>query len=409
MKSIDSFFIFILFILMAVPTVIYFAEVDLFNISGIEKNSENTASTVVSLEDLKERYDKFSDGRKTVSNRIKVLIVPGHDDVHSGANYNGLREVDLNRELSKSLYQFLLQDRNFRVFLASDENGFNERIERYLDEEKNEIEEFKNFKKRVTNELVESGEIELEQYVAHNSAPEEVADVLYGINRYANEEDFDIVLHVHFNDYLRKNKTTEGEYSGISIYVPASQFSNGSASYGLAETIFARLTKIFSPSTHPVEQAGVIQDSELIAVGAFNSVDSVALLVEYGYLYEPQLVNENLRPVVLKELAYQTYIGLKTFFDENYVSENSETTLLPYKWENDLVGKEKLSLDVLVLQILLRVYEMYPPDDDYKNCPINASFGGCTAVALKNFQEKYGLNTTGKLDAETRNFLHDLI
>lgn len=409
MKFTDSFFIFILFILIAVPAVMYFAESDPFNISGSEKLINNTAASAVSIADLKEKYEDFSKGRNAVSNRIKVLIVPGHDDVHHGANFNGLKEVDLNRELSKHLYNFLLQDKNFRVFLASDENGFNEIIEKYLEEEKNEIEEFKNYKKQITGDLVESGKIELEQYVAHNSAPEEVINVLYGINRYANEEDFDIVLHVHFNDYPRKNTKKEGEHSGISIYVPASQYDNGSASYELSKNIFDRLTKIFSPSTHPVEQRGVIQDSELIAVGAFNSVDSLALLVEYGYIYEPQIVDETLRPIVLKELAYQTYYGMKTFFDENYVSENAETTLLPYTWKNDLVGKEKFSLDVLALQILLRVYEMYPPGDDYVNCPINASYGTCTERALKNFQDKYGLKTTGKLDSETRNFLHDLI
>ncbi|MFA7193633.1 MAG: N-acetylmuramoyl-L-alanine amidase [Candidatus Paceibacterota bacterium] len=414
MRSIDSFFVFILFILIAVPTVVYFAEKDPFNIAGnfvpAENNSQTASlSDAVSVDDLKNRYKRFSNGRNHVANRIKVLIVPGHDDVHHGATFNGLREVDLNRELAKNLYQFLLKDKNFRVFLASDENGFNDRIENYLEEEKNEIEEFRKFKKQITESLIDSGEIQLEQYVAHNSAPEEVANVLYGINRYANEEDFDIVLHVHFNDYPGRPKTSEGKHSGISIYVPASQYSNGSASLELAENIFGRLTKIFSPSTNPAERVGVIQDTELIAVGAFNSVDSIALLMEYGYIYEPQLTDENLRPVVLKELAYQTYVGMKYFFDENYVASNSETTLLPYTWYKDLDGKEKTDLDVFALQILLRLYEMYPPMNNFEDCPITGSFGKCTETALKNFQDKYGLETTGKLDSNTRDFLHDLI
>ncbi len=402
MRSIDSFFIFILFILLAVPSVIYFVEKDPFTQTA-------SVSDAVNIEDLKNRYDRFSNGRNHVSNRIKVLIVPGHDDVHNGALFNGLREVDLNRELAKNLYQFLLEDKNFRVFLASDENGYNEHIEKYLEEEKKEIEEFKDSKKQTTNDLIESGEIQLEQYVAHNSAPEEVADVLYGINRYANEEDFDIVLHVHFNDDPVRSKTKEGKFSGISIYVPASQFSNGSASMDLAEDIFGRLTKVFSPSTNPVEQAGIIQDSELIAVGAFNSVDSVALLFEYGYLYEPQFVDESLRSVALKELAYQTYFGMKTFFEKDFSDDKKQTTVLPHYWGADLTGKEKNNLDVFALQIFLRIHEMYPPMNNYKDCPITGSYGKCTETALKNFQEKYDLNKTGKLDQQTRDFLQSLI
>ncbi len=412
MRSIDRFFIFILFLLLAVPAVVFLVDKDVFSIAGLEKNKQ-TASVglngAVSLDELKNKYKRFSNGRNHVANRIKVLIVPGHDEKHFGADFGDTKEVELNRELSKYLYKFLLEDKNFRVFLASDENGFNEKIKNYLSEEKKEIEDFKNYKKEITQGLIDSGEIEMEQYVAHNSAPDEVANVLYGINRYANEEEFDIVLHVHFNDYPGRNKKKEGSYSGISIYVPASQFLNGSASKDLAETIFGRLTKVFSPSTNPVERAGVIQDSELIAVGAFNSVDSVALLVEYGYIYEPQFNNSVLKTVALKELAYQTYFGIKTFFENDFSENKKQTSILPHYWGRDLVGKEENDLDVFSLQVFLRIHEMYPPFNNFKDCPISGSFGKCTENALKNFQDKYNLNKTGKFDVETRTFIQNLI
>lgn len=410
MNSISRFFIFILFLLVAVPSVVFLVEKDIFSIAGLSAEKQNAnISETVSVDDLKNRYESFSSGKSKDSNRIKILIVPGHDDKHYGAEFDDIREVELNRELAKNLYDFLLKDKNFRVFLASDENGYNDRIETYLEEEKNEIKEFQNYKKSVTQDLIDSGEIEIEQYVAHNSAPEEVADVLYGINRYANEEKFDVVIHVHFNDYQRKNKNSEGQYSGISIYVPASQFLNGSASKQMAQSIFDRLTKVFSPSTNPVEQAGVIQDSELIAVGAFNSVDSIALLVEYGYVYEPQFVDDVLRSYALKELAYQTYFGIKTFFEKDFSQNKKQTTMLPYFWSRDLTGKEKNDIDVFTLQVFLRLHEMYPPSNNFKDCPITGSFGNCTSVALKNFQDKYGLNKTGKFDEQTRKFLQDLI
>jgi hypothetical protein len=177
----------------------------------------------------------------------------------------------------------------------------------------------------------------------------------------------------------------------------------------MAQSIFSRLTKVFSPSTNAVEQAGVIQDSELIAVGAFNSVDSVALLMEYGYIYESQFNDETLRPVALKELAYQTYFGMKTFFDKDFSENKKQTTIFPYYWAKDLTGKEKNDLDVFALQVFLRLHEMYPPMDNFDDCPIAGNYGSCTENALKNFQDKYGLNETGKFDSETRKFLQDLI
>jgi peptidoglycan hydrolase-like protein with peptidoglycan-binding domain len=111
----------------------------------------------------------------------------------------------------------------------------------------------------------------------------------------------------------------------------------------------------------------------------------------------------------LKELAYQTYFGMKNFFEEDFVESAKQTTLLPYYWGRDFTGKEKNDLDVFALQVFLRIHEMYPPDKNYKDCPLTGSFGNCTANALKNFQEKYGLNKTGKFDHETRKFLQELI
>lgn len=321
MKSIHRFFIFILFLLVAVPATAILIERDIFSISESENKLQpasinQSLEDVVKTEDLKERYKRFSEGKNHISNRIKVLIVPGHDQVHHGADFEELEEVDLNIELAKNIYQLLLKDKNFRVYLASDENGYNERIKNYLDDEKSEIEDFRKFKREVTENLINSGEIELQQYVAHNSAPEEVANVLYGINRYANEQDFDMVIHVHFNDYPGRKENKEGKYSGFSIYVPASQFLNGSISKDMAENIFEKLSETSEPSNHPAERAGVIQDTELIAVGAFNSVNSIALLLESGYIYEPKFADESLRTESLKELAEQTYLGIKDFFED---------------------------------------------------------------------------------------------
>ena len=81
----------------------------------------------------------------------------------------------------------------------------------------------------------------------------------------------------------------------------------------------------------------MIEDQELIAIGSNASRDGISVLTEYGYIYEPQFANKETRSVALKEAAYQTYLGIKKFFDENTLPINNyETTLLPHKWNNPL-------------------------------------------------------------------------
>ena len=73
------------------------------------------------------------------------------------------------------------------------------------------------------------------------------------------------------------------------------------------------MKKYFAASDLPAESSALIEDQELIAVGSNASRDGVSVLVEYGYIYEPPFRNEEAREAMFKELAYQTYIGIKKF------------------------------------------------------------------------------------------------
>ena len=37
---------------------------------------------------------------------------------------------------------------------------------------------------------------------------------------------------------------------------------------------------------------GVVEDQELIAIGSFNTLNPIGLLIEYGYIYESQFYNK---------------------------------------------------------------------------------------------------------------------
>ena len=82
----------------------------------------------------------------------------------------------------------------------------------------------------------------------------------------------------------------------------------------IAEKIEGRLAQTITKSTLPKENAGLVEDQELVAIGRHNTVDAVSLLIEYGYIYEPWILNPIMRDIQIKELARQTVLGIEDFF-----------------------------------------------------------------------------------------------
>ena len=276
------------------------------------QNIKNLASVFftesVTEQQLKSKYN---------NDEVKILIVPGHDDDFWGTEFSGIKEADLNLDLAKELSKMLAQEKEFEVILLRDENGYNQSFLNYLDKERKSIEKFIQKQKQTMKDFVASNLVEEKEGVPHVSVSLERVVKLYGINKWANENNFDIVINIHFNDYPRKNINRAGEYSGLAIYVPDAQYSNAKASKSLANPIFERFKKYFAVSNMPKEKEGIIDDQKLISIGANNSLDSAALLIEYGYIYESQFMNKKTRPVVFKKLATQTYLGIKDFFEKN--------------------------------------------------------------------------------------------
>jgi len=160
----------------------------------------------------------------------------------------------------------------------------------------------------------------------------------------------------------------------------------------VAKPLKNQLEKYFAKSDLPAEYFALIEDQELIAVGSNASRDGVSVLTEYGYIYEPQFANKETRGVILKELAYQTYVGIKKFFNgDDLPASNHETTLLPHIWDNPLKkGVVNESKDTLYLQMALLKEGLYPPENKtFNDCPLSGVFGNCTFEAVKKFQEKY--------------------
>ncbi|KKQ82278.1 MAG: Cell wall hydrolase/autolysin [Parcubacteria group bacterium GW2011_GWF2_38_76] len=351
--------------------------------------------------ELKEKYNE--------DKKIKILLVPGHDSESGGTVFKNIKESELNLRLSRELYSFLSSNPRFEVESSRDDSGYNKNITEYMSINKASIEDFIKSKKNVMQGLLSSGDISIAEGVIHNTAPEEIAKRLYSINKWSNENNIDLVIHIHFNDHPGRKINKEGKYSGFSIYTPEKQFSNAKASRELADYILKNIDHFYSKSNMPKERLGVIEDQELIALGSYNTLDSIGLLIEYGYIYEPQFTESSTRNLIIKDMAYQTYLGITDFFDKKeYLGEYWKSTLLPHSW-SDIVESGDKGHDILSLQVALVLEGFYPPkkflSDD---CPVTGIYKRCTTEAVKEFQKRYKITTTGRVGPKTMEKLNQL-
>ncbi|MEX0933966.1 MAG: N-acetylmuramoyl-L-alanine amidase [Candidatus Paceibacterota bacterium] len=358
----------------------------------------------VSEKDLHTRYRLANEGKR----KIRILIVPGHTPENPGTSYHSLPEWELTIKTALLLKRYLEADRLFEVSITQDTKGFTEAFRNYFEKERENIVDFINQKKSTMAYLMNRGVVNENQTVDHISVTQNIALELYGINRWANEHDIDIVLHLHFNDYPGRYKDSSPQHSGFSLYVPEKQYSNFKASRAIASYLFMSLNEYYPTSDLPLEKDIIIEDQDLIAIGAFNTLQSAVTLIEYGYIYEPQFVYKETQLPALADLAYQTYRGLKHYFEEDIHTTLPSTTHLPYTWKKNLRLGDKGKKDVLALQIYLTSEGLYPPTGKSRNdCPISGIFGVCTKTSLQEFQHERGIMPpSGYFGPQTRSVIN---
>lgn len=366
----------------------------------------NVFGFTVSPDDIKNSYANEEDA-------VRVLIVPGHDPITFGTQFRGLTEAELNVALSRHLYEYFKNDPDFTAITARrpDNGEYTKEFANYFINERDEIRTFMRERRGKMRELLSNGGVDKNVSIHHNFAPSEIALRLYGVNRWANENDVDLTLHVHFNDHSGRPSGEEGEYSGFAVYVPERQYPNADASRELARTIFERFQAIAPISNYPPESSGIVESQELIALGSNASREGAAILMEYGYIYEGALRGRSVRERVLHEYAYQTYQALKEHFENGSSNASNasktphnrlktpqpdeplDTTLLPYEFTRDLsrAASRGPAEGVLSLQMALMKESVYPPPGrTLSECGLNGFFGPCTERAVKEFQRKYG-------------------
>lgn len=320
--------------------------------------------------------------------------MPGHEPGFGGTEFKGIKERDLAVDLANSLSEFLKSDPHYEVIVARSKEAWNPLLSVYFKDHWDEIQKFRDNQKAQMAELVSEGKVEkITDGVAHNSAPKDVATRLFGINKWENDNDIDIAIHIHFNDYPRQPLSKAGDYSGFTIYVPEKQYSNAVATKVVADSVYSRLSKIFPTSDLPKENVGVVEDQDLIAIGQSNTTDGASMLIEYGYIYEPQFTNPSVRNIVLREMALQTFLGIEDFFGgQTNAGGPYSSTFVPHEWKSNLTKNSVSPIDIVALQAAFELQGVYPPLGRNKNdCPLSGVVGPCTLASLQSFQEKYGI------------------
>ena len=342
--------------------------------------------------------------------KVRVLIVPGHQPDKGGAEYKGVYERDVVVDIADSLVALLKQNVHYEVMVARTKEAWHPTLRAYFDTHAIEIDTFRQSQAAQMEQHIENGNFlpQVDQ-VYHNTAPIEAVLQLYGINKWASENHYDIILHLHLNDYAGRKAVTADSYTGFAIYVPNHQYSNAEASIAIGHAIAGRLNAYHATSTLPKEDKGVVEDQELIAIGSNNSADDAALLIEYAYIYEPQFHTPSLRSLAVADYALQTYLGLQDFFDDPLVNTYGSVSF-PYNWNTVSVKMGVKGPGIYALQSALRHLGYYPPSGStFSDCPISGRVGACTVTGLKAYQRARGLPATGTLGPKTREVLkHDL-
>jgi len=261
--------------------------------------------------------------KKTLSDRymsgeiLKVLIVPGHDDEFSGAKFRKEREADMTLSVAKQLANFLGQDPQLIVVVARDGGGYIPSLHNYFESQTLVVNEFIKSHSVQMKKDIASGNIIIPKQVPHGNASKIPLYRLYAINKWATEQDFDMVIHIHFNDEGSRYLTSPGKFSGYAVYVPDSNLLGAPASKELGTAIAKHLKRDFNLSNMSYEhnrsdEHGVVSDIKLIALGANKTIAIPRVLIEYSYIYEP-IVSLKKFPLTSDIMAAATDYGIHDF------------------------------------------------------------------------------------------------
>ncbi len=265
----------------------------------------------IDLSEIKIATAAVSDTTVSMPEQTKtfnILIIPGHDVKDGGSNYKNIYERDLAAAIGKKIAEILNKESGYKIIVSRDNNSWNPVLSNYFQDNRQEIIDWKNKCQSDDRALMSSGK---KKYVPdmglHSTVTPDMSVKLYGTNKWANDNNIDLVLNLHFNDEQRPNMSAPGDLKGFNIFIPESQMKNSLASRVAAEDVFNELKKIEPPENN------LLEDQSLIALGASGTLNAPSMLIEYAYIYEKGLRADAEREGTISQMAEQTAIGVKNY------------------------------------------------------------------------------------------------
>ncbi|MDQ3014479.1 MAG: peptidoglycan-binding protein [bacterium] len=371
---------------------------------GMSFASASTPAYAATPNDLVTKYRLAN----VTGTKVNVLIVPGHDDEYSGTEFGDIRESDVVVAIGQYLYDYLKADTRLNVRISRTQAGYTPAFKNYFENNREEILQFISTSRAAYKNKISSGQIKSVESVPHNAAPDEVAIRLYGINKWANENNVDIILHLHVNDAGGRVWGQPGEYTGVSVYIPEGQFVHAPTSAVLGESMYSELILKNKKSNYPPEANGLLEDQDLIAVGANGTLTNAAIaLIEYGYIYEPQFTNLAIQETITQDFAHQTFLGLHRFFRDRELYARS-TPAAPRPTVASAVPTFKTDLELTMQNADVSALQNVLTKEGVYSCEITGYYGPCTQSGVKALQKKYGIRQTGVVGPLTRAKLNSL-
>ena len=250
----------------------------------------------------------------TPAKSFTILIVPGHDTDTGGASFKNIYERNLVVDVADNISTLLNKDSKYKVIVARNKQVWNPIFANYFIDKERAILDFKNQHQVFNKLLIASGQKKaISDSATHSIVDQKTAIELYGINKWADVNNVDLIIHLHFNSSSRKNMNLPGTYHGFDMFIPESQRVNSVTSRVIAEDIYKELQKKFTPESNSKHNS-LFEDQSLIALGASDTLTKPAILIEYGYIYEKMLQSTITREKALEQMAEQTVAGIQDYF-----------------------------------------------------------------------------------------------
>jgi len=240
----------------------------------------------------------------------KVLLVAGHTAQTKGAVFGNTTEYELNYDIMKKLEREM-KSRGFEVLVSHEGSDYNQTFLNYFDANEKRILDYRENRKDAYDKQYPQGVVTND--TDHNHASPLGVIQLYGVNLWANENNMDAVVHLHFNDYPGRPAGTRGTHTGFSVFAPLKTNQHFIESFNLAKSVEKHMLKYINRSTVKNESAGVLE-SELIAVGQANSTTMPSILIENGFIYESKFTDKSRREPVLTRQANSIANGIEEYF-----------------------------------------------------------------------------------------------